>query len=246
MSLSKKTPQTAKGGADPKDEIEQIMSEIELLQKEIGQVEAEAPAAPAPRQAQPAARPKPTLVKSEGPKVETSIVETDPLEEFRASGGGEPSLEDTLADLRDDGGSGGGVLGALDEETEPEMGDLSSPDIDREEALARAEREVEEAFDDDGDAELDSRQLEEIHEEEIENSISTSISEDDPMSHDEDKKTGDGSLSMTLRGNMTLKLQYEIEGQAITIGFTGDAMRVQLADGTEFKIPIRRGARRAA
>lgn len=236
MSLSKKTPQTAKGGADPKDEIEQIMSEIELLQKEIGQVEAEAPAAPS--------RPKPTLVKSEGPRVETSIVDTDPLEEFRASGGGEPSLEDTLADLRDDGASGGGVLGALDEETEPEMGDLSSPDIDREDALARAEREVEEAFEDDGDAELDSRQLEEIHEEEIENSISTS--EDDQMSHDEDKKTGDGSLSMTLRGNMTLKLQYEIEGQAITIGFTGDAMRVQLADGTEFKIPIRRNSRRAA
>ena len=52
---------------------------------------------------------------------------------------------------------------------------------------------------------------------------------------------------MTLRGNMTLKLQYELEGQVVSIGFTDQALRVQLADGTEFKIPMRgRSANRRA
>ena len=51
---------------------------------------------------------------------------------------------------------------------------------------------------------------------------------------------------MTLKGSMTLRLQYEFEGQEVTIGFTDGALRVTLADGTEFKVPVGSRASRAA
>jgi hypothetical protein len=50
----------------------------------------------------------------------------------------------------------------------------------------------------------------------------------------------EGSLTMTLTGNMTLKLRYEFEGQEVTIGFSDGALRVELSDGTEFKVPVAR------
>jgi hypothetical protein len=57
----------------------------------------------------------------------------------------------------------------------------------------------------------------------------------------------DGCLSMTLSGQMTLKLKYEFEGQEVTIGFSDGALKVELSDGTEFKIPVsRRDHSRAA
>jgi hypothetical protein len=57
----------------------------------------------------------------------------------------------------------------------------------------------------------------------------------------------DGTLMMTLHGKMTLRLKYEIEGQEVTIGFGDNALRVQLSDGAEFKIPVgKRSVRNAA
>jgi hypothetical protein len=50
----------------------------------------------------------------------------------------------------------------------------------------------------------------------------------------------DGTLSLTLSGNMTLKLKYEFEGQEVTISFADQALRVQMTDGTEFKLPVAR------
>jgi hypothetical protein len=49
-----------------------------------------------------------------------------------------------------------------------------------------------------------------------------------------------GSVSIKLAGTMTLKLSYEFEGQEVTVGFVDGALRVELSDGTEFKIPVRR------
>ncbi len=52
--------------------------------------------------------------------------------------------------------------------------------------------------------------------------------------------TSDGTLSMKLTGNMTLRLQYECFGQEISVSFSGQVFHVQLSDGTEFKIPVAR------
>lgn len=51
---------------------------------------------------------------------------------------------------------------------------------------------------------------------------------------------GDACCEMTLSGNMTLKLKYAYEGQEVSIGFVDGALRVELTDGTEFKIPVGR------
>ncbi len=57
---------------------------------------------------------------------------------------------------------------------------------------------------------------------------------------------GNGSLSMTLSGSMTLSLKYEMDGQEVTIGFDDNFLHLSLADGTEFKIPVGRSARKNA
>jgi hypothetical protein len=63
---------------------------------------------------------------------------------------------------------------------------------------------------------------------------------ENPMSSNSDNGANDGSLTMTLTGNMTLKLKYEFEGQEVTISFADQALRVQMTDGTEFKVPVSR------
>lgn len=56
------------------------------------------------------------------------------------------------------------------------------------------------------------------------------------------------TLSMTLQGSMTLRLKYEFAGQEVSVGFSDDFFRIELADGTEFKIPVgkQKGLRRVA
>jgi hypothetical protein len=67
-----------------------------------------------------------------------------------------------------------------------------------------------------------------------------------PMSNTGGNSGNDGTLSMTLTGNMTLKLKYEFEGQEVTISFADQALRVQMTDGTEFKVPVARIASTAS
>jgi hypothetical protein len=210
MSLPKRSvePTPKRSDEETQDEIEQIMSEIEQLQKEIGQTD------PTPR---PVAAKGASHAHSDGPVISSGITETDPLEEFRAGAGAGDSdggLEDTLGDLKGEETNGKSVFDDEELESEPEVLTMKeAPETSKEtrEAIARASREVEEAFE----------------------------NEDGMHEHDESGKSGDGALTMTLRGNMTLKLQYETEGQVVSIGFADHALRVQLADGTEFKIPMR-------
>jgi|GEM_PF-2631502 len=57
---------------------------------------------------------------------------------------------------------------------------------------------------------------------------------------------GEGSLSMTLAGSMRLALKYEQEGQEVSIRFEDEFLKISMADGTEFKIPVGRARRNAA
>jgi uncharacterized membrane-anchored protein len=50
-----------------------------------------------------------------------------------------------------------------------------------------------------------------------------------------------GTLSMTVTGEMKLKLKYEFGGHEVTLKFGDDYLRVELSDGTEFKVPVQRG-----
>ena len=67
----------------------------------------------------------------------------------------------------------------------------------------------------------------------------------DPASEtDEDSGTEsapeNGELTLSLTGNMTLRLKYQYEGNDVMIGFKDHALQVRMSDGTEFKIPVRR------
>jgi hypothetical protein len=72
-----------------------------------------------------------------------------------------------------------------------------------------------------------------------------SMRDDTPGSSllDDKGSSEEGTLTMILSGNMTLKLSYECDGQEVTIGFSEGALKVQLKDGTEFKIPVRHSSR---
>jgi hypothetical protein len=48
----------------------------------------------------------------------------------------------------------------------------------------------------------------------------------------------EGTLSMTLSGKMRLKLRYDFHGQEVEISFDDDALRVRMAGGAEFRLPI--------
>ena len=56
----------------------------------------------------------------------------------------------------------------------------------------------------------------------------------------------DGALTMTLTGNMTLRLKYEFGGQEVSVKFEDHFLQLTLADGTEFKVPVGRKALKAA
>lgn len=64
--------------------------------------------------------------------------------------------------------------------------------------------------------------------------------------HRSEKKTmsdshsgGPGTLSMTLRGDMQLELNYESGEQSVSLKFEGGMFVVELADGTEFRVPMK-------
>ncbi|MCM2279526.1 MAG: hypothetical protein NDJ89_15730 [Oligoflexia bacterium] len=194
------TPQSKSATPDATAELDQIMNEIEELQQEMTSPKAQAAAPPS----------------EESP--ETSAVEEDLLSEFRASGGQDAGMEETLGDLKDESGTGGGLL---DQET-PEA---SAAEEAPEESL---EEPVEEPIE------------EPVEEVQPLRSKPMTIHPSACASPEKDESTEEGTLTMTLTGNMTLRLKYEFEGQEVTVGFQDGSLRVQLADGTEFKVPVGR------
>lgn len=58
-----------------------------------------------------------------------------------------------------------------------------------------------------------------------------------------DKQESDSALSIQLSGAMSVKLKYECDGQEVQISFSDHCLKVQFTDGTEFKIPVARGAK---
>jgi hypothetical protein len=47
-----------------------------------------------------------------------------------------------------------------------------------------------------------------------------------------------GELTMNLSGSMSLKLKYQFEGQEVFVSFADGTLLVELADGSEIKIPL--------
>ena len=239
------------------DEIDEIMNEIEQLQQSMNTSQA-APAAKTTSRAKPVAVPAATEL------------EPNAMEEFQA-GSGEVSMEETLSNLKDDEPGGPNLIDqaidteAAHEELE-EVGEAvaieelgEEQDADPDELLDEAEGEaLDEAI-----LEEEEELLEEIESQGIESEgIESEGMESEGMESEEEEVpvaeaprrgrreqgraigSKAGTVSLSLTGDMVLRLSYEFEGQEVNIGFSDGALRVELSDGTEFKIPFRRNSLR--
>jgi hypothetical protein len=213
------------------DELEKIMNEIEELQQEMETTSAETKAPPmnAPAKTPSAAAPAP--IEGSGPSVseaaETNLAssdsnvptmsqeEEDILKEIQASAQIDDSnMEESLAELK----------------AEETRSTLLDDVISHEEAPDASYETTSETV-----TELTSEILAEVSPEASNDTIDE---QENFMSQSESHS--DGSLTLTLTGNMTLKLKYEYEGQEVMVSFADQALRVQMTDGTEFKIPVAR------
>ncbi|MGE4106164.1 MAG: hypothetical protein AB7F66_03050 [Bacteriovoracia bacterium] len=173
-------------GAEPKaksasgagqDEIDQIMNELEKLQNEI------ASSGGGEEHGGPQLRmvPQPD-----------ATAEEDGMGDFRAGSSEEPSLEETLGDMKDEEPAEGSLLATA---TATNVTPVRSKNVEKRNRMP---------------------------------SVTT--------------ETESGTLTMNLTGNMTLKLTYEFEGQEVSVCFVDQCLKVELSDGSEFKIPVRRAA----
>ncbi|OFZ78936.1 MAG: hypothetical protein A2603_14640 [Bdellovibrionales bacterium RIFOXYD1_FULL_55_31] len=210
--------------SDTQDEIDKIMSEIEDLQKEL----ASADSAPAGTSAADEPHEPDLKVIEGGEGGESGESEDEPsadaMGEFHASEG-DVSMEETLGDLK---------------EEEPSTGNSLLDQIGTEQATAAEESETNMSLDNvesdnAGDFSSDLETEEEVEQRPVRTSAPSRAG------------ASEGALTMTLTGNMTLSLKYDFEGEEVIVGFTDHTLKVQLSDGTEFKIPVRRrGLKRAA
>lgn len=229
MTSKKTQPQTPEAQLE---NLDQILSEIDDLQAEI-QAETAPPAPvdeattkPSHLQVVPSPTEETAGTAERAAEAALEGTETDILEEFRAGADERAgNLESTLADLSDEAPSGGGMLDQL-------LADEVSASLEREHLASLGETETETAIETVTESAPSTPALPKRRETE------TAMKD----------QNDEGSLTMTLKGNVTLKLQYEFEGQEVTVGFEGGFLKVVLADGTEFKVPVARArsARKAA
>lgn len=235
---------------DAQDEIDQIMSEIEQLQQEIDSGTGAASQAPkltvvsavddpqaaadaVVAEAAAAMEARSTLEGVTEGSPETLDEHEDALSEFRAAGGDEASLDD-LSDLKDDGQGGSGLLDQVETEAgaaSPESAEQDGFDEQEMEHIASFGPVVEQNFGTGATARQET---------EMENRKTGPMGRGAGQSS---ASTNEGSLTMNLTGNMSLKLRYEFEGQEVTIGFVDQFLQVILADGTEFKVPVGQAAK---
>lgn len=150
-------------------------------------------------------------------------VEASILKEFSGAGE-EPWLQETLAQLTEDSTESESdrlIFKGEDKNPASEETDLVS-EFDH---ALEVEREV-------------ARELREAQE----NSENVESLEEHRLARSRPLNTtgSDGNLSMTIQGNITLKLGHESGDEEIVLSFQEDSILIQLTDGTEFKIPARK------
>jgi hypothetical protein len=249
-----------------KDELEKIMSEIEELQHEM-EVTSTAPVATVvtAAAAEPKAEPTvfPTLERNDFEKTVQETLGASAAATSKAAATAEASDEDILKEIQasahiDDSDMESTLAQLKDDETETRSGILdeaveattaSAPEMDSDlvdvldQAIASADLGVNE--DNDLRAALtavgaSSSEGGLIEAGEMSMASQTSTENSGTSSGGGAGSGSDGSLTLTLTGNMTLKLKYEFEGQEVMVSFADQALRVQMSDGTEFKVPVAR------
>jgi hypothetical protein len=242
MNLPRKAktplPSVAEVEAETQDEIEQIMSEIEELQQEMSTAAASAVASPAPRAAAPApaaeqgaAPPKLRAVpvpeaeaEAPTPVAEAALDGEDVMSEFKGGEDG-PGMEETLANLKQEENPGRSLIDDAIHASRTEASEDTGAETNFE---ATAEAPGSHADAHEGEIMAPTTQNPRYDE-----SATPSAAED-----------AGGTLTMTLKGNMTLRLKYDFEGQEVVVAFSDHNLKIAMADGTEFKIPVGQGGKK--
>ena len=61
---------------------------------------------------------------------------------------------------------------------------------------------------------------------------------DDPEPASPAASSAEGSLNLTVRGGTEVSLTFEVDGREASVSFKDGVLRVETADGAEFKIPL--------
>ncbi len=226
---------TESAEANTQDEIDKIMSEIEELQGEMST----AASAPAPSSRAPAT-PVPPAKVAQNPPARTAEAAApapasldDGLGLFKdfSGEGDEPWLEETLAHLKSDPEIQG--HGILDEAQEENLNATSIPE-EAEEMVINSEIH--------DHSDVSETELSEA-ETDMESGLEPGMESGTEM--DEMASSAVGMLSMGIKGKMSLKFDYA-SGNSLVIHFGTDSVSIEISDGTEFKVPIRKKALRRA
>lgn len=211
-------------------DIEQILNEVEELRKELSSeaetvVDTHAVAkemadvlseaqVPTPAVSTQATKEMDTAFPAEASNAGVDVSADDLMKEFHAS------LES---------GDASSALGSLDADDSMEITLAEFKDDPSVKTL------LDETFDDQARRQVEKEAP--IGSNEMSNSVSGNAASAAPVSSSDESSP---SLTMSLTGSMTLKLKYEFAGQEVTVGFTDEFLKIELADGTEFKIPVGR------
>lgn len=200
---------TVKPKAAERDDVADIINDIDALQNEISTTSA---ARPSPKVAQKHLKivsqvaQEPKMPDLEEPSVEiTDAAVLEELSDFHSEPG-EVGLEDSVGGIRDD-------------EVHGDSSNVSE------------ESPLEEKFD-------------QMAEEE-----SQTVSEPRSMEtrdHSLPNEAMSGMLTLSIKGGITLKLKYEFEGHELTLELVDHCLKVELGDGTEFRVPLNRPVKREA
>jgi hypothetical protein len=239
-----KPPELSRSDVDK--ELEQLMGEIQNLQKGMSDMtqtaltQAASPAAAATTAPAPVTLP---VLEQVSPKSPVSLVpeaeaSLPSLEELEAPGVGELSSGEAV-EAKDEGDMSDFRGAANDASMEETLGALPEEESEEEVAHQNSQFTVSPAS-----VSSSSPQAMPASDPYLAKVVPmVPVSPSSPSSQSE-PTSAEGSLTMTLTGSMKLKLQYDYEGQTITVGFIDGALKVELADGTEFKVPVNRSAAR--
>ena len=275
MSMENKatTPQSAQAtqfATEATDEIAEIMNEIQSLQQSMAQAQApRAPAAPAPATPAPAADIG-MLEEFHASPGEASMEET--LGSMKSEAAGPSLLEETTpAEQETQVKKATASMETHDAEVESLIEAEMAAEAGRaaaQAADARFDASTEAALDALDDVSTDLAQADHASTAPVDEDFAPPVrssrqpapapaaasrpqpaaraAEPAPVAAESSMAASDGTMTMTLTGNMTLRLKYEFGGQEVSVRFGDQFLQLLLADGTEFKIPVGRKALKAA
>lgn len=216
---------------DDQEEIEKIMNEIDQLEAKMNPRPPLAEKSPPEEQVTKSNEEVEISKSSENLSNPESLPEDDLMSDFRANSQEEGGMEETLGMVDEDESD----MNLQQSRKNHEKKHLGLIDL----AMNTSEQtpdELPNELPNDLDDVTDSTQEKDENENEM--NYAKDESEERQMELPKPNNNQEGSLAISLIGNMTLKLKYEYVGKEVLVSFDDQVLKVALTDGSEFKIPL--------